>query len=191
MKRLEPQRSLLLLVDVQEKLAAAMPEPAMRDLLRAASILLEASAALDVPVVATEQYPEGLGPTIAPLRERLVERVATILPKVEFSAAEAPRFTAALTKLRPSQVVVVGMETHVCVFQTVRELAERGISVHVPADGVASRRDDHRQIGLDLCRSAGAVVTTAETVAFDWLRKAGPTGPSQGAAFKRISKAVK
>lgn len=185
MNRLEPASSLLLVVDVQEKLAAAMPEPQMAAVLRASNILLEAADALGVKVLATEQYPQGLGPTVSPLRDRLVAMGAPILSKIEFSAAEAPGFAAELGARRVRNVVVVGMETHVCVFQTVRELVRRGLTVHVPIDGVASRRDDHRQTGLDLCRAAGATVTTAETVAFDWLRKAG------GDAFKRVSKAVR
>jgi nicotinamidase-related amidase len=77
------------------------------------------------------------------------------------------------------------MEAHVCVFQTVRELAARGINVLVPIDGVASRRDDHRAAGLELCRAAGATLTTMETVVFDWLQRAGT------AEFKKISKLVR
>lgn len=185
MKRLDPKNSVVLVVDVQERLAAAMPPDAIAAVTRAANVLLEASAALGVRVIATEQYPQGLGPTIAPLRERLVAMGAPILEKTEFSAVEAGGFPGAWESAKGRTAIVLGMETHVCVFQTVRELAQRGIEVHVPIDGVASRRDDHRQVGLDLCRAAGATITTAETIAFDWLGKAG------GDAFKRVSKAVK
>ncbi|NUP12730.1 MAG: isochorismatase family protein [Polyangiaceae bacterium] len=185
MDRLDPKTSIVVVVDVQEKLAAAMPPTQMEALMRAAKILVEASQALEIPVIATEQYPQGLGPTVPALREQLASRTATVLPKTEFSAAEAPGFSAALANHRAKSIIVVGMETHVCVFQTVRELVGRGLSVHVPIDGVASRRDDHRQVGLDLCRAAGATITTAETIAFDWLRKA------EGDAFKRVSKAVR
>jgi nicotinamidase-related amidase len=107
------------------------------------------------------------------------------LPKVEFSAVEAPGFNAAFSKFPVRSVIVIGMETHVCVFQTVRELSLRGLDVHVPFDGVLSRRDDHKQVGIELCRRAGATVTSAETLAFDWLRVA------SGDAFKRISKVVR
>ncbi len=185
MKRLDPKSTLVLVVDVQEKLAAAMPEASMQALLRAATILTEAASALGAPVLATEQYPQGLGHTVPALAERLALTKAPILEKVEFSAVEAPGFSAAWEARRPRAVVVLGMETHVCVYQTVRELVQRGIEVHVPIDGVASRRDDHRQAGLDLCRAAGAFVTTSETVAFDWLRRAGTE------AFKRVSKVVR
>ena len=185
MKRLDPRTTLLLFVDIQEKLCPAMPPASLEALLRAATILLEAASALGVPVLATEQYPQGLGATLAPLREKLVAAGTPILEKLEFSAAEAPGFAAALEKVSPRSVIVLGMETHVCVFQTVRELAARGLDVHVPLDGVTSRRDDHKQVGLDLCRTAGATITTAETIAFDWLRKAG------GDAFKRISRTIR
>lgn len=185
MKRLVPHASLLLIVDVQEKLARAMHEPSMTALTRAAHVLLEAAAALGVPALATEQYPEGLGPTVAAIKEPLTALGAPILSKLAFSAVEAPGFNAAFEPHALRSVIVIGMETHVCVFQTVRELCARGVTVHVPIDGVASRRDDHRVTGLELCRAAGATITTAETVAFDWLRKAG------GDAFKRVSKAVR
>jgi nicotinamidase-related amidase len=77
------------------------------------------------------------------------------------------------------------METHVCVYQTVRELGNRGIDVHVVRDGVASRRDDHRETGLELCREAGATITTMETVVFDWLGRAGT------AEFKQLSRLIR
>ena len=186
MKRLDPKTTALIVVDVQERLAPAMHEPSMTALLRAAAILLEAADALGASVLATEQYPQGLGPTVAPVRERLVSRGAPVLTKTAFSAVDAAGFPAAWAAIGvPRAAVVIGMEAHICVFQTVRELARRGVEVHVPIDGVASRRDDHRQAGIDLCRAAGATITTSETVAFDWLRRA------EGEAFKRISKAVR
>jgi nicotinamidase-related amidase len=90
-----------------------------------------------------------------------------------------------LREQAPSAVVVVGMETHVCVFQTVRDLQSAGYVVHVPLDGVCSRREDHHQAGLELCRRAGAVVTTAETIVFDWLERAGTDD------FRELSKLIR
>lgn len=185
MKRLDPSSSLVLLVDVQDKLAAAMPESSMTSLLRAGRILIEAARELGAPVLATEQYPQGLGSTVSELAQLLAGAHATVLSKVEFSAAEAPGFSSELARHACRSVVVIGMETHVCVFQTVRELVQRGLDVHVPIDGVASRREDHRLTGLELCRAAGATITTSETVAFDWLRKA------SGDAFKKVSRVVR
>lgn len=185
MRRLIPKECAVLVVDVQEKLAAAMSAAQMAELTRAATVLIEASAALGASVLATEQYPSGLGPTIGPIAERLESVGAPRIAKLDFSACDEPEFERAFAKRAPRTVIVVGMEAHVCVYQTVRELTARGISVHVPIDGVASRRDDHRAAGIDLCRAAGATVTTMETIVFDWLRRAGTD------EFKRLSKLIR
>ncbi|WP_437609327.1 isochorismatase family protein [Sorangium sp. So ce834] len=185
MRRLDPRESAVIVVDVQERLAAAMPAPQMEALTRAATLLIEAARRLGAHVLATEQYPAGLGRTVAPLAEKLAQAGAPVIPKMEFSACDALEFERAFGERAPRTAVVVGMEAHVCVFQTVRELAARGVAVHVPLDGVASRRDDHRLAGLDLCRAAGATITTAETVVFDWLKVAGTDD------FKHLSKLIR
>jgi nicotinamidase-related amidase len=185
MTHLDPTRSVLLVIDVQEKLAPAMPAPALEALLRATSILLEAARVLNVRTLATEQYPRGLGPTIAPIAERLASLDVKALPKDTFSAVDDAAFLRALHAQKARHVVVVGVEAHVCVAQTVRGLCSLGFDVHVPFDGVASRRDDHKQVGLRMCERHGALVTTAESVAFDWLGRAGTD------AFKAVSRAVR
>jgi nicotinamidase-related amidase len=185
MQRLDPQSSLLLVVDVQERLAAAMPQPAMDRLVGSALVLLESARLLGVPVVASEQYPRGLGPTVAPLAEKLRAMGVEPIDKMTFDACGEPRIMRAIGERSPRAVVLVGMEAHICVFQTARELARRGFDVHVVADGVASRREENRALGLALCERAGAVATPAETVAFDWLGRAGSD------AFKAISKLVR
>lgn len=185
MRRLDPRETTILVIDMQEKLAAAMPASAIADVTRAAAVLLEAAATFGARVIATEQYPQGLGRTIAPIAERLAMASIPVIEKVEFSACDNRAFEQAWSAARTKTAVVLGMEAHVCVFQTVRELTARGINVLVPIDGVASRRDDHRTAGLDLCRAAGATLTTMETVVFDWLQRAGT------AEFKKISKLVR
>lgn len=187
MKRLDPKTSLVLVVDVQEKLAKAMPEDNMAELERAAKVLIEAADTLGARVLCTEQYPSGLGATLPSLAEPLQRIGAPILSKMEFSACDAKGFADAWGAggRAPENVVVVGMETHVCVFQTVRDLCARGASVYVCIDGVASRRADHRQAGLDLCRQAGAHLTMMETVVFDWLQRAGTD------EFKKLSKLIR
>ena len=185
MPRLEPSRSVLLLVDVQEKLAPVMPEASMVELLRASSILLEAARVLSVRVLATEQYPQGLGRTIAPLAEKLAAMSVSPMAKTSFSAADDPEFLRRLHETSPRQIVLLGLEAHICVLQTARDLAALGMEVHVVRDGVASRREDHKEVGLRLAEREGAFITTAETVAFDWLRRAG------GDAFKAVSRLVK
>lgn len=182
---LEAKESLLLIVDVQDRLFSVMPELAGNDLVRSGTALLEAAAFLGVEVLATEQYPEKLGRTLAPLAEKLDALSAPRFSKLTFSACREPTFDKALNATARRTAIVLGMETHICVFQTVRDLCGRGFNVHVPIDGVASRRDDHRKTGLDLCRSAGATLTTTETVLFDWLGQAGTD------EFRKVSKLIK
>jgi nicotinamidase-related amidase len=182
MIRLVPESTLLLVVDVQAKLAAAMPEDAISRLVSNASILLDAAKILGVPVLATEQYPKGLGSTIPALGALL--RTAP-LAKTTFDACSDLAIARAIADRAPRAVVVVGMETHVCVYQTARELVQRGFATYVVADAVSSRREENRVLGLSLCERAGALIAPTETIVFDWLEKAGTE------AFKSVSKLVK
>ena len=181
MKRLDPKTTAFVIVDVQEKLAAAMPEAVMKTLLRNVDILLEAAKRLGAPVLATEQYPKGLGSTLGPIREKLANAP---LPKMCFSATDDGAFLDALAKSGAREVVLAGMETHVCVFQTARALAEK-MPTWVLRDAVASRTEENRNAGLELCKSAGAQLTVTETVVFDWLREAGSED------FKALSKLIR
>jgi nicotinamidase-related amidase len=185
MRRLNPKECAVLIIDAQDKLAAAIPPAQIAELSRAAAVLIEAAALLGAKVIATEQYPAGLGRTLPTLGERLARVGAPTIEKIEFSACDNPAFERAFAATGARAAILVGMEAHICVFQTARELAARGVEVFVPLDGVASRRDDHRTAGLDLCRTAGATITTAETVVFDWLARAGSD------EFKRISKLIR
>ena len=183
MQRLDPKTTALLVIDIQEKLAPAMDATALAHLMKSTDLLLTAAKLLGAPTLATEQYPKGLGPTLDALMTGLMDvpRIA----KTCFSAMDAPEVARFIASRSPRAVVVVGVETHVCVYQTVRDLAARGYEVHVPHDAVASRRDDDRRTGLDLMKRAGAIVTTSETVVFDWLQKA------EGEAFKALSKKMR
>ncbi len=162
-----------------------MPAARVGDLERAATIMLAAAAELGAPVLVTEHYPKGLGPTIPAIAARLAEADLCPIEKLTFSACNEPRFSQALKDTGADAAIVLGIEAHICVFQTVRDLLSRDIRVDVLHDGVASRRDDHRQVGLDLCARAGATITTAETVLFDWMVQAGTD------TFKRLSKLVR
>lgn len=185
MDRLDPSLSLLLVVDVQERLAAAMPGEALERLVENTSLLLEAAAVVGARILASEQYPKGLGPTLPAIAQILGRLGAPRLEKLEFDAASAPALSSEIGRIRPRSVVLVGMETHVCVFQTARELVRRGYVVHVVADAVASRTEDNRRAGLALAERAGAVATVAEAVAFDWVGRAGTD------AFRAVSKLVR
>jgi len=185
MQRLDPKTTALIVVDLQEKLAPAMEQTAFARTVKATDLLLTAAQLLSVSTIATEQYPKGLGATVdallGPLEQLRCERIA----KMTFSAVDAPEVARWVSRIAPRAVVVVGVEAHVCVFQTVRDLAQRGFEVHVPHDGVASRREEDRKTALALMERAGAMVTTSETIVFDWLQKA------EGDAFKTLSKKMR
>lgn len=175
--RLRRQASALLVIDFQERLFAAMEPHSRERTLKRTLAAIDGAKALGLPVFATEQYPKGLGPTVAAIRER----IAPPIEKLRFSAAGAVE-----GKLGGrTQVLLVGMETHVCVFQTARDLVESGLEVYLCADAVLSRTLEDRSIGLELARSAGAVLTTVEAALFDLLGVAGT------AEFKAVSAAVK
>ena len=156
MDRLIPESSLLLVIDVQQRLAEAMPEASRARLVKNAEVLLETARVLQIRVVASEQYPKGLGPTIEPIRTRLFALGALPLAKLEFDACGDLDVARAIGSAAPRSVVVIGMETHVCVFQTVRELMRRRYNTFVVADAVASRTEENRAAGLALCERAGA-----------------------------------
>ncbi len=176
--RIERARLQVLVIDFQERLFAAMPEASRTLALRSAENLVFLAEELGVPVTITEQYPRGLGPTVPSLRSD--RRVP--FEKTAFSALQEPGFEPSLVG---SQVLVLGMETHVCVALTVADLRARGIEVGVVADGCVSRRAEDRQLGLDLAREAGAAVLPVETVLFSLLERAGTP------LFKEISRRIR
>jgi len=176
-------QSVLVVIDVQERLVSAMPPEAGARAVTAASTLVQGARRLGVPVLVTEQYPRGLGPTVSALREVLGEN--TPVEKLEFDATENAGFDAALRALGRSIVVIAGMESHICVYQTARGLARRGVHVHVAADATCARTAENADVARGLWTRAGAVVTSTETVLFDWLGRAGSD------EFKAISRLVK
>ena len=182
--RLVREQALILCVDVQERLSAALlPELGLR-LRKNAAILLRGAAALGVPVLVSEQYKKGLGDTLPDLVAALPTGTPR-LEKLEFSAWAAAPIAKAILDSGRSQMIVFGLETHICVFQTVRDLCHAGFTVHVPHDAVASRDPENMRLGLVLAERAGAVVTAVETVLFDLLHRAGSP------EFKQISALVK
>jgi nicotinamidase-related amidase len=180
--KLDRARAAVLVVDIQARLTPAMPPDTLARVLKYTRALAGAARELGLPVLATEQYPKGLGPIVPEVREVLP---SPPLEKVHFSCGADPGFAAALEKTGRRQVIVCGMETHVCVFQTVRDLVAMGYEVHVCADAVSSRTEEHRRVGLELCREAGAIVTTAETAIFDLLHRAATE------EFKKVSPLVR
>ena len=165
---MERGRALLLLVDVQERLVPAMSEPA--PMLANCALLLKGAARLGVPILASEQYPKGLGPTVAELAE-LVPAEAR-LPKTEFACGADPGIAARLAAAGRDQVVLCGIEAHVCVQQTALGLKAAGCTPFVAADATASRRAGNKALALERMRANGIEVVSAEMVLFEWLGRA-------------------
>ena len=179
----DQNNTVLLIVDVQERLAPAMHPELYGALIENMRRFGAARSVLDLPVVITEQYPKGLGPTVPSIKSAF--EGAPILEKISFSAMGDEAVAKQLSTIGRRSVVVAGMETHICVYQTVRDLTEAGFSVHVLADAVSSRTKDNYSIGLALMEKAGAAISSTETVLFDLLGRAGTE------AFKTISKLVR
>jgi nicotinamidase-related amidase len=178
---LDRERSLLFVVDIQERLAPAVAGAgAVIDRTR---VLLEAAARLGVPVVVSEQYPKGLGHTDERLRSHL--EGATVLPKVAFSAAADPEIARRVAATGRDQLVIAGMETHVCVLQTALAFKEQGREVAVVADAVGSRHPERKALGLERMRARGVELVDSEMVVFEWLHAAGTP------EFKELSRLIR
>jgi nicotinamidase-related amidase len=161
--------AILVLIDMQERLAGAM---AHRDAVVGASALLARVArALDVPVLVTRQYPRGLGESAPEITEAVGDHEP--VDKVTFDCLREPAFRQRLEAIGRRQVALAGMEAHICVTQTALSLAAQGYEVHVVADAVCSRRDADCDVALERLRHAGVVVTTAESVIYEALGEAG------------------
>lgn len=178
---IEAARSCLVVVDIQERLAPAMFS--LPPLIRNANILLRTAELLEVPVLASEQYRKGLGPTLLEVAELLPE--GAILEKSSFSCMADAAFAARLQELGRPQTVVIGMEAHVCVLQTCMHLLESGREVFVVEDAVSSRTPENHRAALTRLAREGARVVTTEMVAFEWLERADIP------AFKEVSRMVK
>jgi nicotinamidase-related amidase len=173
--------TVLVVVDVQEKLSRAMHEK--EALLESTVKAVAGAKILGLPVIRTEQNPNGLGPTVPEVAELLSDSPA--VTKLSFSCCGEPTFMEQLAALNRRQVLVLGIESHVCVYQTVADLLKAGYEVQVIADAVSSRTPENKAIGLERCKELGASITSAETALFELLKKA------EGDKFKQMLKVVK
>lgn len=180
---LERDKAVLVVIDVQEKLCLAMDQKVLGKLTRNIGILLESAAELNVPVLVTEQYVKGLGATLGELKEKA--GAASCYEKMSFSSCGSPEFVEKLKASGRTQVIITGMETHVCVLQTVIELRDAGFEVHVVKDAVMSRDKRNWQIAMEAMTLTGAVPTCTESVMFQLLKVAGTE------EFKKLSKLVR
>jgi len=166
---LDRDRSVLVLIDVQERLFPHVYEQAR--VLSRIDLLIYAAKLLHVPLVLTEQYPRGLGRTIDAIRQALPEEQP--LEKMDFSCLPALGFRERLSSLKRDQIVLAGIETHICVTQTALDLSSQGERIFVVADATASRRPLDAQTALRRLDRNGLTILTAESVVFEWLRRAG------------------
>jgi len=176
---LERSSAVLLVIDAQERINAVMTDQSHIPRL---AVLIEACRALDVPIIGSEQYPKGLGATVEPLAGLLGETPAA---KDTFSCARDLGLRETLAATGRPQVVVTGIETHVCVLSTALDLLDAGYRVHVPHDAVNSRRPTDKNWALQRMQQAGAQITTTESALFELLERCGTDD------FKTVAKLVK
>ena len=178
---LDVDRSVLLVIDVQEKLLRVISkrEKLVDNLQR----LIKGIQVLEVPVLLTEQYPQGLGPTTKEIALLLTNTKP--IPKTSFSCCGDGAFLKELEKLDKSQVLISGIESHVCVYQTAADLICSDYEVHAISDAISSRTEENRETGLKMMNQLGVNVTSTETVLFELLKVA------EGDRFKAISHIVR
>ena len=179
---LDRAHSALLVIDVQEGYRGHTVEH--ERMVRRVRTLVEAAKVMDVPVLATEQYPKGLGRTQPEVAEGFPPGTP-VIEKMSMSCCGQPRFVAALDALARSQIVVCGIEAQACVNQTVHELLARGYQVHVPYDAISARFETDYRIGWEKIIGSGAVPSTVEMVCLEWVRTA------EAPQFKAIHKLIK
>jgi nicotinamidase-related amidase len=174
--------SQLLIVDMQTRLSTVMSQDTMQATIKNCGIIATAATMLEVPIVVSEQYPKGLGNTVP----ELLALLPAIKPveKTTFSCLAEPKFSRQLTVDRP-QIVLAGMEAHICVLQTALDLQAHGKQVFVAEDAILSRNPANKANALARLRDAGCIITNTESIVFEWLGKA------EGDAFKAISQLIK
>lgn len=180
----DAKRSQLLVIDQQTRLAGAMPADAVEQVLQHSSRLIQAAQSLDIPVLVSEQYPKGLGETESLVKQQLDDR-ATVFEKTRFSCCGAEGYNQLISKNNRPQLILTGMETHVCVLQTAMDLLTTGYEVFVVEDAVCSRDIMHKNNALQRLQQAGVIISNYESVLFEWLRDA------KHPQFKSISALLK
>ncbi len=166
--RMNASTSCLLVVDVQERLAPAIHEGDR--VVENAGWLIKLAREVDLPVRITEQYPRGLGHTVAALRSLVLDD--ELLEKIHFSCMESDHIRRELASLGRRQIIMAGTEAHVCVLQSALGLIQEGYEVYVVADAVSSRRPQDADLALERMRMEGVRVVSREMVAFEWLARA-------------------
>lgn len=175
--------AVLLIVDIQEKLAAVMEDGIREKVIANTLRLTEAAKVLFVPAVLTEQYPKGLGPSVDQVKSSLPGIVPII--KLTFDCCGEPSFLKTIQDMGKEKIILAGMETHICVLQTCLGLLGSGFHVHVVSDACCSRKKENHRTGIEFMRTAGAVITSVETALFQLAVRAGTD------EFKALSRLIK
>lgn len=178
------EQSQLLIIDIQERLASAMPDKVIDKVIKNNTILLQAAAELGVPVIHSEQYPQGLGNTVSAIAKNFPATTQSIT-KTSFSCSANADFNHLVLQNNRKQIIISGIEAHVCVLQTALQLHSKGFLVYVVADAVCSRSKFNYKNALERLRQSGIVVSNVESVLFEWLRDAAHP------RFKSVSKLIK
>jgi len=173
--------TLLVIVDIQTKLLNVMFEK--ERLISSCRKLIQAGKLLGIPMVMTEQYPEGMGRTDPKISELLQD--AGIIEKLSFSCCEVEEFNQKMAGFGKKQIVMIGIESHICILQTVHDLIQQGYFLYIPYDGVSSRKEGDYKNALERMSQAGAVIGSVESAVFELMEKAGTP------IFRQISKLIK
>jgi len=183
MPRIQREEAVLVVVDVQDALMKKMDPGVGEKIIRNIRILLAFAQRLAIPVLMTEQYPKGLGPTVPGIKMEM----GSILPieKVSFSCCGVETFNAGLNQTGRKQVILAGIETHVCILQTADDLLRAGREVYAVADAICSQRKLDWEVGLRWMEKRGAMISTTEIIAFQLLKEAGSE------EFRSLSKWLK
>lgn len=178
---LDKDNAALVIIDIQDRLAVTMKTK--EEVINNCLHLIELSKMINMPIIVTEQYPKGLGQTVKEIREALPAYKP--IEKLTFSCCEEPAFMNEIRHLKKRNIILAGMETHICVLQTCVGLLKEGFKVHLVQDGACSRAKKNWKTGVEFMRDAGAVITCTETVLFQLLKIAGTE------EFKAVSKRIK
>ena len=181
---LSADNSVLVIVDMQTRLAAAMPEKSSALMLASTGRLVESASVLNVPIIVTEQYPEKLGATDTSVVQKL-SGAFQIFDKTGFSCCMAKGFNEALEMSRRKQIILAGQEAHVCVLQTALELLTLDYQVYVVEDALCSRKTEHKFYALQRMQQQGVTITNHESVLFEWLKSAAHP------EFKKLSQLIR
>ena len=162
-------RSMVVLVDIQEKLAGAMPKEVINKIVKRCELIAILSKLEDIPIIVTEQYPKGLGKTLTQMNQFLKD--ATLIEKTTFSCMSDAAFKSKLINSR-DQIILAGMEAHICITQTALDLLQEGKRVFILEDAIVSRNILNKQNALNRMRDAGCIISNTESVVFEWLHGA-------------------